>query len=309
MNILIALGGNAILQEKEKGTFEEQYSNVENTAKKIAEIIRMGNSVVITHGNGPQVGDIVSMYEWSKDKLPAMPLPVCGAESQGMIGYMIAQALGNELESIGIKKEIGCVLTRTLVDKDDPHFKSPSKPIGPFYDKEESDAITKKYGWTMAKENDKYRRVVASPEPVGIMELDIIKRLHDSGAVVICNGGGGVPVVRNGNAYEGANAVIDKDLASSLLARELDTDMLIILTDVDNVFLGYGSESQKPLGTVSADECSAYIEKGEFGEGTMKPKIEAAISFVRHTGKSAVITSLANAEKAAELKAGTIITK
>ena len=132
MNILIALGGNAILQEKEKGTFEEQYSNIENTAKKIAEIIRMGNNVVITHGNGPQVGDIVSMYEWSKDKLPARPLRVCGAESQGMIGYMIAQALGNELESIGIKKELGCVLTRTLVDKDDPHFKSPAQAIGPF---------------------------------------------------------------------------------------------------------------------------------------------------------------------------------
>jgi carbamate kinase len=309
MDILIALGGNAILQENEKGTFEEQYGNIKDTARKIARIINMGNNVVITHGNGPQVGDIVSVYEWSKEKLPAMPLPVCGAESQGMIGYMIAQALSNELDSVGIEKELSCILTRTLVDKNDPHFKEPSKPIGPFYGKKESDAIAKKYGWAMAKENGKYRRVVASPEPVDIIELSSIKKLHDSGAVVVCAGGGGVPVIKNGGSYEGANAVIDKDLASSLLARKLNVDLLVILTDVDSVFLDYGTENQKALKSISIEECLAYMEKGQFEEGTMKPKIEAAISFVKHTGKPAVITSLANAEKAARLKAGTIITK
>jgi carbamate kinase len=309
MDIVIALGGNAILQENEKGTFEEQYSNIKNTIKKIAEIIKMGNNVVITHGNGPQVGDIVSMYEWSKDKLPAMPLPVCGAESQGMIGYMIVQALENELHSLRIDKEIVGMLTRTVVDAKDEHFKNPSKPIGPFYTKDESDAITKEYGWAMAKENDKYRRVVASPVPVGIMEFNVIKRLHESGAVVVCTGGGGIPVaIENGESI-GVNAVIDKDLASSLLARKLYADMFIMLTDVSNAFLGYGTKGQKAIEKISVEECEGYMKKGEFHEGTMKPKVEAALEFVKATGMPAVITSLANAEKAARLEAGTVITK
>lgn len=309
MNILMALGGNAILQENEKGTFEEQYSNIKSTVKKIAEIISMGNNVIITHGNGPQVGDIVSMYEWSKDKLPAMPLPVCGAESQGMIGYMIVQALENELHSLRIDKEVIGVLTRTVVDPKDKNFKKPSKPIGPFYTKEESDAIAKEYGWTMAKENDRYRRVVASPLPVDIMEFNLIKRLNETGSVVVCAGGGGIPVVIENGESMGVNAVIDKDLASSLLARKLDADLMVILTDVDNVFLGYGTDRQKALGTLKLSDCENYMERGEFKEGTMKPKVEAAIGFVKATGKPAVITSLANAEKAVELKAGTIITK
>ncbi len=309
MNILIALGGNAILKENEKGTFEEQYCNISSTAKKIAEIIHMGNNVIVTHGNGPQVGDIVSLYEWSKDRLPAMPLSVCGAESQGMMGYMIAQALDNEIRSAGIEKELACVLTRTAVNPDDPHFLKPSKPIGPFYSKEESDEIAKKYGWDMLKENDGYRRVVASPIPIDIIEFKAIKRLYEAGAVVVCVGGGGVPVVAKGMAYEGVNAVVDKDLASSLLARKLGADMFVILTDVDSVLLGYGKKEQIALGNVKLSDCERYMESGEFQEGTMKPKVEAAIEFVKATGKPAVITSLANAEKAVEFKAGTIITR
>ncbi|MEM0202325.1 MAG: carbamate kinase [Candidatus Micrarchaeaceae archaeon] len=307
MEILIALGGNAILQENERGTYEEQYSNIRRTAKKIAEIINMGNNVVVTHGNGPQVGDIVSMYEWAKDRLPAMPLAVCGAESQGMIGYMIAQALGNELRAAGTSKEVVCMLTRTVVDAEDSNFKKPSKPIGPFYEKDESENIEKKYGWTMAKENGKYRRVVASPKPIDIIEFVVIKRLFASGTVVVCAGGGGVPVVIDGTAYKDASAVIDKDLASSLLARKLGVDLFIILTDVANAFLGYGTKGQKPIGSVTIKECENYAKDGEFQEGSMKPKIEAALEFVKETGKPAVITSLDNAKKAVELKAGTII--
>lgn len=309
MDILMAFGGNAILREKDKGTFEEQYSNVRDTAKRISEIVKMGHRVVITHGNGPQVGDIVSMYEWSKDRLPPMPLPVCGAESQGMIGYMITQALTNELRNARIKKEVVCVLTQTLVDRMDPHFKNPSKPIGPFYDKAESDAIAKKYKWTMIKEEDKYRRVVASPIPIGIIELGTIKKLFDDGTIVVCAGGGGVPVVMAKGALEGINAVIDKDLASSLLATKLKVDLFVILTDVESVFLDYEGKNQKAIKHMTVAECENYINEGQFHEGSMKPKVEAAKEFVKATGKKAVITSLENAEKAITLEAGTIITK
>jgi carbamate kinase len=307
MEVLIALGGNAILKENDKGTFEEQYSNVMETVKKISEIIKIGHNVVITHGNGPQVGDIVSMYEWSRERLPAMPLPVCGAESQGMIGYMITQALSNELNMAEINKDVACILTRTLVDKKDPNFRSPSKPIGPFYSRKEAEAIAKQYGWTMAKENDKYRRVVASPLPIDIAELSTIKKLFKSGVVVVCTGGGGIPVAMSKGMLEGVNAVIDKDLASSLLARKLEVDLLVILTDVENVFLNFGTKEQKAIHHMTVKECEKYIKEGQFHKGTMEPKVKAAVEFVKASGKKAVITSLENAEKAVSLNAGTII--
>jgi carbamate kinase len=307
MNILIALGGNAILQENERGTFEEQQANIVNTARHITKIIKGGNNVVITHGNGPQVGDILLRYELAKVELPAMPLHVCGGESQGMIGYMMEQAITNELQKESIGKEVVCVLTRTVVGKDDPHFEKPSKPIGPFYEKREADKLAKELGWTLMREDGKYRRVVPSPLPLEIVELDTIKKLMSKGKIVICAGGGGVPVIKEKGSLGGVDAVIDKDLASSLLARKLKVDLFMILTDVDSVFLNYRKKSQRKLTRVNVGECKAYLADGQFEDGTMKPKMEAAMSFVEATGKHAVITALADADKALRGKKGTVI--
>jgi carbamate kinase len=307
MNILIALGGNAIVRESEKGTFEEQQSNITNTARHITKIIKAGHNVVITHGNGPQVGDILLRYENAKQQLPVMPLHVCGVESQGLIGYMMEQAMTNELSRAGIRKSVACVLTQTLVSKDDPHFKNPSKPIGPFYKKREADKLAKEFGWALIREGNKYRRVVPSPMPLEILELDTIRKLMADGKVVICAGGGGVPVVKERATLRGVDAVIDKDLASSLLAKMLKVDLFLILTEVDHVFLNYRKKNQKKLTKIKVDECKAYLAANRFEEGSMKPKIEAAIKFVESTHKKAVITALENADRAIGGASGTTI--
>lgn len=309
MNILIALGGNAILKEKERGTFEEQESNIRGTARRIAAIIKKGHNVIITHGNGPQVGDIMLRYEFAEDALPIMPLHVCGGESQGMMGYMIEQAVANEVRRAGMTKETACVLTQTVVDRRDPRFKSPSKPIGPFYRKAEADRLSKKYGWTMAGKGTEYRRVVPSPIPVEIMEFKTIRRLFLDGTVVVCTGGGGVPVIRKGASFKGVDAVIDKDFGSSLLARKLGVDLFMILTDVDHVYLDYGKKGQRALGKMSLKDCGRYLAENQFGNGTMKPKVEAAMAFVKATGNPAVITSLGKAELALDDGVGTRIVK
>jgi carbamate kinase len=308
MKMLIALGGNAILQENEKGTFEEQDANIDNTAKHLAKIIKMGHDIVVTHGNGPQVGDILLRYELSKNNLPVMPLHVCGGESQGMMGYMIAQSIRNELNNIGVEKEVECILTQTIVDKNDEHFKNPSKPIGPFYEKEEADKLSKDLEWTLIIEDNKYRRVVASPIPIDIVEFNTIKHLSSNGDVVICTGGGGVPVIKDGKELKGVDAVIDKDLASSLLAKKLNVDLFIILTDVDHAFLDYKKSTQRVINKMTLQECSKYLSDGQFENGTMKPKIQAAMEFVKATGNKAIITSLANTENAIENNFGTLIT-
>ncbi len=307
MNVLIALGGNAILQEQQKGTFEEQQANIKNAAKRIIKIIKKGNDVVITHGNGPQVGDIMLRYELAKKELPIMPLHVCGGESQGMMGYMIEQAITNELSAAGIKKDAVCMLTRTLVDADDPRFKNPSKPIGPFYEKSEAAKLKKEHGWTLVALDDKCRRVVPSPLPTGIVELDSIKRLISEGKVVICTGGGGVPVINEGKSLQGVDAVIDKDLASSLLASKLKVDVFMILTDVSHVLINYKKKNQKELGRVTVSECEKLLADNQFENGTMKPKVQAAVNFVKATGNRAVITALEYADKALEGKSGTLI--
>ncbi len=307
MDILIALGGNAILRHDEKGTFEEQQSNISDTARYIIRLIKKGHNVVITHGNGPQVGDILLRYELSKAQLPTMPLHVCGGESQGIMGYMIEQAMANELGRVGIKKDVVCILTRTVVRKDDSHFRNPSKPIGPFYAKNLAEKLKKKYGWTLVREGVKYRRVVPSPTPIEIVELDAIQNLISGGKLVICAGGGGVPVIRKGKSLRGIDAVIDKDLASSLLASKLNIDMLLILTEVDSVFLNYGQKNQKKLTHATVKQCEAYLEENQFEDGTMKPKIQAAVNFVKSTGNTAVITTLKNVDKALDGHAGTVI--
>jgi carbamate kinase len=225
-----------------------------------------------------------------------------------MLGYMLAQSLANSLRRRGIGKEVACVLTQTVVDRSDPGFRKQSKPIGPFYGASAARRLAKEYGWHMVREQGKYRRAVASPSPVAVVELDAIRDLSSLGRVVVCAGGGGVPVVKRGRSLSGVDAVVDKDLTSSLLAVQLKADRLVILTDVSGVFLNYGKRGQRRLSTLTASECERYLADRQFGEGTMRPKIEASLQYVRATGRDAVIAPLEQAEAAVLGKAGTRIT-
>ena len=309
MKILVALGGNAILPRGGKGTAEEQYSALRRTCVQLVGIVREGHRVVVTHGNGPQVGDILLAYDAAKEFLPPMPLDVCGAQSQGMIGYMIQLTLQNELAAAGLETPVASLLTRTVVDRNDPAFDNPTKPVGPFYSRSESEKLKGK-GWKFVRDGRTgYRRVVPSPAPIAILELPTIDRLFEAGSLVIAAGGGGVPVVRNKRTgtYSGVEAVVDKDLASSLLAAALRMDLLLILTDVKGLFLGFGKRSQLLVREVNAGELRKLLGEGQFPAGSMGPKVEAVVEFVEKTGKPAVIASLAEAGAAVEGRAGTRI--
>jgi carbamate kinase len=311
LKILVALGGNAILQHRETGTADEQFSNVRTTSKQLAQLLLRGHLVAITHGNGPQVGDILLKNELAKNTLPPMPLDVCGAESQGMIGYMMQQSLDNELRSVGLDKSIVTLLTQTLVDVEDAAFKNPSKPIGPFYSAMEASKIRQEKGWTIINDSGRgYRRVVPSPSPVEIIEGKTIKSLFDAGVVVISTGGGGIPVKRekDGRILTGVEAVIDKDLGAALLATSLGAEILLILTDVDKVSLDFGKPSEKNLERLTIAECEKYLSEGQFPRGSMGPKVEAACRFVRSGGNKAIITSLNHTLDALEERNVTVIT-
>ncbi|MGD0476733.1 MAG: carbamate kinase [Nitrososphaerales archaeon] len=308
MRILVALGGNAILQKGGTGTAMEQFATVGETCKQLVKIVRAGHDLAITHGNGPQIGDILLAYDSAKKILPPMPLDVCGAQSQGMIGYMLQQSLENELRRSRMKKSVAVVLTQTVVSSSDRAFSSPSKPIGPFYTKEEADLLKDKNGWTMVNDSNRgFRRVVPSPEPVEIVEGLTIRSLYESGTIVIAAGGGGIPVVkdRESKGYVGVEAVIDKDLASALLAEVLGIDVMVVVTDVDGIFLDYGRPTQRLLRRMSAMEGRRYLRKGQFPAGSMGPKVEAVTRFVESGGKRAIITSLKQMEAALSGEAGT----
>jgi carbamate kinase len=309
INILVALGGNAILKHTDQGTAEEQNENIGETAKKLVEIIHAGFRLIVTHGNGPQVGDILLKNDIAKNSLPPMPLDICSAESQGMIGYMMQQKLQSAIRKAGLKIPVVTVLTQTLVDAKDSAFKSPSKPIGPFYTAMEASELKKSKGWTIINDSGRgFRRVVPSPEPVRIIEGDLIKTLFDEGAIVIASGGGGVPVIEEKGSIHGVEGVIDKDKAAVLLAEAVSADVLLILTDVDNVYLEYGRRNQRTLHKVSLDTMKEFLADGQFAPGSMKPKVEAAIKFLEDGGNSVIITSIDNALKALQEEAGTIIT-
>lgn len=304
MKLVLALGGNAL-----GNTPAEQLSLVKGTAKAICGLIEQGHQVIIGHGNGPQVGMINSVFETARKQssIPAMPFPECGAMSQGYIGYHLAQAIRNELESRNIKKGVACVMTQVEVNNDDHAFKNPAKPIGSFMTKKDADEIASKTGYTFIEDSGRgYRRVVPSPVPRSIIEIDTINSLIDSGNVVITVGGGGIPVVKTDNGLIGVAAVIDKDMSCSLLAREVKADMLIILTAVDYVYINYGKDNQQRLEAISLNTATQYIEQGQFGKGSMLPKVIACTEFARSGGK-AVITSLGNAANA--LNSGTVISK
>lgn len=310
--IVIALGGNAILQRGQKGTVEEQMANINTACTYIAEIIASNAyRVVVTHGNGPQVGNVLLQNEAARDQVPMMPLDVCGAATQGMIGYMIQQTLANILRIAKLPHNITTVLTQTIVDKDDPAFKNSSKPVGPFYDEKEAEKLRRERGWDLVYNSGRgYRRVVPSPKPVRIQETRIIKNMLDSGEIVVAVGGGGIPVTRDINgSLHGVEAVIDKDLATGRLAQDIRADILMILTDVEQVMLNYGQPGAKGISSMSIAEAEKYLAEGQFGVGSMKPKVEASIEFIKSRGKRAIITELSKAADALVGKAGTAITR
>ncbi len=307
--LVIAIGGNAIQGVGKPATAEAQLESVEYTAERIADIIECGYNVVIAHGNGPQVGRIVIQNEAASALTPAMPFDVCGAMSQGMIGYHIQQCLTKVLKRRGINKTAVTLITQVVVDKDDPGFANPTKPIGPFYVEEEAQAIAAEKGYVFKEDSGRgWRRVVASPKPVEIVELDAVKALNNDGFVVITTGGGGIPVVRNASGdLEGTEAVIDKDLAAEKLAEGLNADMLVILTAIEKVSINFNKPNQRDLDSMSVAEARQYIAEGHFAPGSMLPKVDAAVSFVESKPwRSAVITSL---EKAAEALTGSAGTK
>ncbi len=300
MRIVVALGGNALLERGEALSAENQHRNVKVATQQIAKIVP-NNEVVIAHGNGPQVG-LLALQGAAYTDVDCYPLDVLGAETEGMIGYLIQQEMGNNLPD---DKPVSTLMTQVEVSKEDPAFSKPTKPIGPVYSKEEAERLAAEKGWDIAPDGDKFRRVVPSPRPKRIFEIKPIKWLLDKGSVVVCAGGGGIPtgVDENGKLY-GIEAVIDKDLCSALLAEEITADMLIIATDVDGVYLNYGTDKQAKI-TKAAPE--ALLNEG-FAAGSMGPKVQAACEFVQHTGKRAVIGALQDIEQMLTGKAGTVIT-
>ncbi|WP_416197731.1 MAG: carbamate kinase [Sporanaerobacter sp.] len=307
--IVVALGGNALQAAGKPATAEAQLEVVKDTTRYIADLIDAGYQVVIAHGNGPQVGRIVLQNEAANHITPAMPFDVCGAMSQGMIGYHIQQALKNELQKRGSKKAVSTIVTQVVVDKEDSAFKNPTKPIGPFYTEEEANLLKKEKGYDMVEDAGRgFRRVVASPMPKRIVEIDAVETLVNSGAVVITVGGGGIPVIEENGELKGVAAVIDKDLASEKLAEDLAADTLLILTAVDKVSLNFGKPNQVDLDDITVEEAKKYIEEGHFASGSMLPKVEAAIKFAESKeGRVAIIASLDNCLEAVKGKQGTRI--
>ncbi|KKM81673.1 hypothetical protein LCGC14_1327440 [marine sediment metagenome] len=309
--VLIALGGNALLQVGEKGTDQDQLKHVKETAHHFLDIIKEGYLISVTHGNGPQVGAILLQNEISKKNIPAMPLDICGAETQGFIGYMIQRLTYNQITKQSDDIKVVTVLTQVLVDKEDEAFKNPSKPVGPYYTKEEALVFEKEKNWTMIEQIGKgYRRCVPSPEPLEIIEAFSIKTLFDQKVIVISCGGGGIPVIKNDDGtLSGVEAVIDKDKTAAVLAKTINAEILMVLTDVEKAYINFHKPDQKALGNISVKEARKYLDEGQFGKGSMGPKIEAAIRFVEKGGKKSIITSLENALLALNGKTGTIISK
>jgi len=312
--MVIALGGNALLRRNQKGTIDEQYENVKQTCRILADIVEAGYHIVVTHGNGPQVGATILRHDAGEKlyNIPAFPMDVCGAETQGFIGYLIQQALSNELSTRGIEKQVVTIVTRVVVDKEDPDFNDPSKPVGPFYSFEEVEKLKKihpEYIFKEDKVRGGWRRVVPSPDPKYIVEGPAIKSLVNAGYIVIASGGGGIPVVEQQDGkFKGVEAVIDKDLAGERLATYLDAERFIILTDVDAVYIDYGKQSQKKISKIKVEELRKLYEEGHFPVGSMGPKVKAAIRFIEAGGGEAMIGELSQLIEVVKGKAGTLIT-
>jgi len=292
---VVALGGNALLRGEQKGTIDEQEENAKATAESLVKLIKRDYNIVITHGNGPQVGNIMlaNSAGFKMYGIPEMPLDICVAYSQGFIGYIIEQQLKNVLETYDMERDIITITTQVLVNKDDPAFKKPTKPVGPYYTKEEADAMTKETG-SLFKEDPRgrgWRKVVASPTPLVIINKKTIEKIARGGQIAIAVGGGGIPVFYvEPNKLQGIDAVIDKDLASALLASQINADKFFILTDVPKVCINFNTPQEKSLDRMTIAEAKRFLEEGQFPDGSMGPKVKAAIHFVEHSGKDTIIT-------------------
>ncbi|MFO7792782.1 MAG: carbamate kinase [Candidatus Saliniplasma sp.] len=308
---LVALGGNSLLRPEDEGTAKDQFKRMRETCKKLADMISDGYDIVFTHGNGPQVGNILIQNEFAAKTVPSMPLDICGAESQGQIGYMFQQTLKNELNNNGIDRSIISLITQVLVDKDDPAFDNPNKFVGPYYDESEAKRIEKERDWVMKKtSNGKFRRVVPSPKPKEIIESEIISDIvfsGEDGYIAIAAGGGGVPVIRKEGELKGVEGVIDKDLASAVLASDIDETFYIMLTRVDKVYLNFGEEDEEALSKITLEDAKRYLEEGHFPPGSMGPKIEASIHFLERGGEKVLITSPEKLYQALDKNDGTYI--
>jgi len=308
---VIALGGNAILQPGQTGTFEQQMKNVEATCGQLADMVASGKyKIVITHGNGPQVGNILLQNEAGRDVAAPMPLYVCGAQSQGLIGYMIQQSLHAQLAERGRGDiPIATVITQVVVDGDDPAFVNPTKPVGPFYTEQVAHELEANKGYRVREDAGRgWRRVVPSPDPIEIFEKTAIRQLVDARTIVIASGGGGIPVTRQEDRLVGVEAVIDKDLAGERLAVDVGAAIFLVLTDVEQVKLGFNTPQERPVTRMTLAEAKRYHAEGHFAKGSMEPKVRAAIRFIEAGGEMAIITSLHRAMDALEGKAGTTIT-
>lgn len=295
--IVIAIGGNSLIEDPKNVTIESQYEAARKTATHIARLIKAGHRVVIAHGNGPQVGFVLLRAEYSRAILHSVPLDVCVADTQGSIGYQLQMALKNELAKLHIEgAKVATVVTQVEVSDSDPSFGKPTKPIGSFMSREEAEKRSREDGWVCTEDAGRgYRRVVASPKPRAIVEIETVRSLLDDGVVVIAAGGGGIPVVRDSDGMlSGREAVIDKDLAAALMAKALNADLFVISTAVEKVFLNWGKPDQKALETITVDEAEQYIREGHFAPGSMLPKVEAIVDFVRSTGNMGLITDPSN---------------
>jgi carbamate kinase len=308
-SMLIAVGGNSLIRAGETGTIAEQWVNARRTSAAIVQLIRAGYRLVVTHGNGPQVGAQLLRSERASDQVPGQTLDVCGAASQGEIGYLLSQSLCDELSEAGLNVPVVSVVTQTVVRADDPAMRHPTKPIGPFYSREQAEERRRHFGWQIVEDAARgYRRVVPSPEPVEIVELGVIRSLVSHGVLVVACGGGGIPVIREGGKLKGVEAVIDKDRASALLASELGVETFAISTDIPFVYLDYKKPTQRKLWNVTASELETHYKAGHFPPGNMGPKVESALRFLKAGGKEVVITSYEHLMDAVEGRVGTRIT-
>ncbi|RMF54827.1 MAG: carbamate kinase, partial [Calditrichaeota bacterium] len=304
-------GGNAITQPDEQGNIHEQFSNTRNSLEGVLELIRQGHRVLITHGNGPQVGNYLIRVEEASHLVPTLPLGIIVADTQGGMGYMIEQCLQNLLHDHGLNRETACLITQVLVDKHDPSLKNPTKYVGPFYDEERVEELSRTRGWIMKQDPGRgWRRVVPSPQPLEIVEKKIIRTLVENDVILICAGGGGIPVYMEDNGWlEGIDAVIDKDKASAVLARDVGAEELMIFTGVEKVALNFATPQEQLLDTMTVAEARKYLAEGHFPAGSMGPKIEAAIDFLESGGERVVITSIEKSLEAVLGKTGTVITQ
>ena len=307
---VVAFGGNALLRPEDRGTQEEQIARAKQAARWLAEIVRHGYKLIVVHGNGPQVGNILIQAEEASTKIPPQSLDVAVAQTEGSIGFMLQQAIRNRLESIGLKGDVATVLTEVEVDVNDVAFKRPTKPIGPFFTRYRAEALERDLGWTMSEDSGRgWRHVVPSPRPLHILNVNTIARMVDTASVVMAAGGGGIPVVRGRDGqWRGIEAVIDKDFASALLAKELSADIFIILTGVAKVAIDFGKATETQLDRMTIAEAEKHLAAGQFPVGSMGPKIEAAIQFVRAGGREVLITDVEHVREAIAGNDGTVVT-